>query len=69
MSKVSKNQRAKKPEANKEHLDRRNYQCSNLSSHQLFFAENEEEAHKIAKTLLGVKNNETYNLSKYGTKK
>lgn len=46
-------------------LERRNYQCSDLSSHHLFYAENIDEATNIAKRLLGIKKNEPFNLKPY----
>lgn len=47
MSKVSKNQRAKKPEANKTVLDKRNYQGSTPGGWVQVYAENEAQAEQM----------------------
>lgn len=49
-------------------LQERNYQCSDVSSHHLFYAENEDEALVIAKRLLSIKKDEPFNLSPYGSR-
>lgn len=68
MSKVSKNQKAKKPEANKERLDERNWQAAGNGGHTLLFANSEEEAINLGKTILGIKKDQPIIVKPYGTK-
>lgn len=69
MGKVSKNQRSKKPEANKTTLDKRNYQCSANGIHSLLYAESYEEALVIARSILGIKKDEAFIVKPYGSAK